>query len=98
MGGISDRCPGCHGEDGASDLIIVVLPVCPVPGHYTPGFSARTRGQPIIGFTGLTSDGVMMLSCDAAIHSVAVARLMAPTSPDRRRRSACSGPGAGLCE
>jgi hypothetical protein len=37
------------------DLIIVVLPVCPVQAQSTPGFFAFTRGNRKIGMTGLTS-------------------------------------------
>ncbi|RBJ78556.1 hypothetical protein C3L29_026315 [Pseudomonas sp. MWU12-2534b] len=37
------------------DLIIVVLPVCPVQAQSTLGFYGFTRGSTKIGFTGLTS-------------------------------------------
>ncbi|RLO20913.1 hypothetical protein EAG75_24985 [Pseudomonas protegens] len=37
------------------DLIIVVLPVCPVQAQSTLGFYGFTRGRVQIGFTGLTS-------------------------------------------
>jgi hypothetical protein len=37
------------------DLIIVVLPVCPVQAQSTLGFFAVTSRNPTIGMTGLTS-------------------------------------------
>ncbi|MGR4043259.1 hypothetical protein FW796_28160 [Pseudomonas sp. 910_21] len=37
------------------DLIIVVLPVCPVQAQSTLGFQRFTRGVAQIGMTGLTS-------------------------------------------
>jgi hypothetical protein len=37
------------------DLIIVVLPVCPVQAQSTLGFFWNTRGKHKIGMTGLTS-------------------------------------------
>lgn len=37
------------------DLIIVVLPVCPVQAQSTLGFFRITRGNRKIGMTGLTS-------------------------------------------
>jgi hypothetical protein len=37
------------------DLIIVVLPVCPVQAQSTLGFFVNTSGNSKIGMTGLTS-------------------------------------------
>ncbi|PRB46767.1 hypothetical protein CQ009_19485 [Pseudomonas sp. MYb2] len=43
------------GAHQIQDLIIVVLPVCPVQAQSTLGFFSNTRGKHKIGMTGLTS-------------------------------------------
>ncbi|WP_084319531.1 hypothetical protein [Pseudomonas migulae] len=44
-----------RGAHRIQDLIIVVLPVCPVQAQSTLGFFGNTRGNREIGMTGLTS-------------------------------------------
>ncbi|CAI8984899.1 hypothetical protein EMIT0324P_50118 [Pseudomonas chlororaphis] len=44
-----------RGAHQIRDLIIVVLPVCPVQAQSMPDFPANTRVNPKIGMTGLTS-------------------------------------------
>jgi hypothetical protein len=46
------------GAHQIQDLIIVVLPVCPVQAQSTLGFFPITSANPKIGMTGLTSSAV----------------------------------------
>ncbi|KAB0511752.1 hypothetical protein F7R05_20155 [Pseudomonas koreensis] len=55
------------GAHQIQDLIIVVLPVCPVQAQSTSGFFWNTRGKHKIGMTGLTSGAGVRISLRATM-------------------------------
>ncbi|MNF66125.1 hypothetical protein D3C84_479090 [compost metagenome] len=70
------------GAHQIQDLIIVVLPVCPVQAQSTLVFFEMTRGNGKIGMTGLTSFACGLMQCVSRSGRSVRFR---PDYPERRR-------------